>query len=205
MKHRCAALCCIALLYAFTALGQESLGIYNVRDFGAAGDGKTDDTAAFQKALDAVAAKGGGTVLAPRGNYFFAGHLSVPNAVTLKGIWESVPAHNGLRDRGMPKPTDDGTTFLVTEGAGKEDGPPFITLHTNSTLKGVVLYYPEQNANDEPKPYPCSLYVCSWSFVCRNVVVAQVQVFLRRKLERVGAEPTEDLERPTEGRGCLEG
>ncbi len=57
----------------------------------------------------------------PRGTYFFAGHLNVPAAVTLAGIWQSVPAHNGLRDRGLPKPTDDGTTFLVTEGAGSED------------------------------------------------------------------------------------
>jgi len=130
---------------------------FDVHQFGAVGDGKTDDTAAFQKALDAAGKAGGGTVLAPRGNYFFAGHLNVPNAVTLAGIWQSVPAHNGLRDRGMPKPTDDGTTFLVTEGAGKEDGPAFITLNTNSTLKGVVLYYPEQNADDVPKPYPWAI------------------------------------------------
>ena len=130
---------------------------FDVRRFGAVGDGKTDDTAAFQKVLDAAGKAGGGTVLAPRGNYFFAGHLNVPNAVTLAGIWQSVPAHNGLRDRGLPKPTDDGTTFLVTEGAGKEDGPAFITLNTNSTLKGVVLYYPEQNANDVPKPYPWAI------------------------------------------------
>jgi len=132
-------------------------GEYNVRDFGAQGDGKTDDTAAFQRAMDAAGEAGGGVVLAPRGVYFFAGHLRVPQAVTLKGIWESVPAHNGIRDRGLPKPTDDGTTFLVTEGAGREDGPAFITLNTNSTLKGVVLYYPEQNENDVPKPYPWAI------------------------------------------------
>ena len=67
----------------------------SVREFGAKGDGKTDDTAAFQKALDAGRQAGGGVVFAPRGNYFFSGHLNVPPAVTLKGIWESVPAHNG--------------------------------------------------------------------------------------------------------------
>ncbi len=118
---------------------------FDVKQFGAVGDGKTDDTAAFQQALDAADKAGGGVVHAPRGNYFFAGHLNVPNAVTLAGVWESVPAHNGIRDRNMPKPTDDGTTFLVTEGAGSEDGPAFITLNTNCTLKGVVLYYPQQN------------------------------------------------------------
>ncbi|MEK7707587.1 MAG: glycosyl hydrolase family 28-related protein [Verrucomicrobiota bacterium] len=131
--------------------------IFSVRDFGAKGDGKTDDTVAFQKALEAAGKAGGGVVSAPRGNYFFAGHLVVPPAVTLKGVWESVPAHNGIRDAGLPKPTDDGTTFLVTESAGKEDGPPFITLNHNSTLKGVVIYYPDQNSAEEPKPYPYAI------------------------------------------------
>ncbi len=45
---------------------------FNVRSFGAAGDGQTDDTAAFQKALNAAGTAGGGIVYAPRGNYFFA-------------------------------------------------------------------------------------------------------------------------------------
>ncbi len=128
-----------------------------VQDFGAKGDGQTDDTAAFQKALDAAGEAGGGVVLAPRGNYFFAGHLNVPKAVTLKGMWESVPSHLGLRNRGMPKPTDDGTCLLVTENRGQEDGAPFITLNHNSTLKGVVLYYPEQNATNEPAAYPWAI------------------------------------------------
>jgi hypothetical protein len=138
------------LACAFGAAAEVVPGTLNVRDFGAKGDGVADDTAAFQKALDEAAAAGGGTVLAPRGNYLFAGHLSVPNAVTLRGLWESVPAHNGIRDKGLPKPTDDGTTFLVTESEGVEDAPPFLTLNTNSTLKGVVIYYPKQQPDAEP-------------------------------------------------------
>jgi len=126
----------------------------DVRTLGAKGDGKTDDTAAFQQALDAAGKAGGGVVHAPRGNYLFAGRLSVPNNVTLQGIWTSVPAHNGVRDRGTPRPTDDGTTFLVTADAGDENAPAFLTLHTNSTLKGVVLYYPKQHEDDMPQPYP---------------------------------------------------
>ncbi len=129
----------------------------NVRDFGAVGDGKTDDTPAFQKALEAAAQAGGGSVLAPRGSYFFAGHLNVPPGVALRGIWESVPAHNGIRDAGTPKPTDDGTTFLVTENAGTEDGPAFLTLNHNATLKGVVIYYPKQKPDDVPEAYPWTI------------------------------------------------
>jgi hypothetical protein len=142
-----------------------------VRDFGALGDGKSDDTAAFQKALDAAGENGGGTVTAGRGIFFFAGHLNVPKGVTLEGIWTSVPAHNGLRNAGLPKPTDDGTTFLVTEGAGEEEGPPFITLNHNSTLKGVVLYYPNQKTDDPPVPYP-------WTVAMRgkNPAVLQVEM-----------------------------
>lgn len=129
----------------------------SVLDYGAKGDGKTDDTAAFQKAMDAAGQAGGGIVYAPRGNYFFSGHLNVPGSVTLKGIWESVPSHVGLRNDGAAKPTDGGTTFLVTEGEGNEDGPAFITLHENSTLKGLVLYYPRQDPATEPKPYPWAI------------------------------------------------
>ena len=147
------ALLCAAALAAAAA----NPDTFSVRDFGATGDGQTDDTAAFQKALDAAGQAGGGVVYAPRGNYFFAGHLNLPKAVALKGVWESVPAHNGLRDAGLPKPTDDGTTFLVTENPGKEDGPPFLTLNHNCTLKGVVIYYPQQDPAEEPKPYPWAI------------------------------------------------
>jgi hypothetical protein len=128
----------------------------NVHDFGAKGDGKADDTAAFQRALD-TAAKQGQIVEAPRGNFLFKGRLSVPKGVTLKGVWTSVPSHAGLRDRGESKPTDDGTTFLVTADKGKEDAPAFLTLNGNATLKGVVLYYPDQIRDDVPASYPFAL------------------------------------------------
>lgn len=44
----------------------------NPRDFGAKGDGATKDTAAIQKAIDACAAKGGGTVHLTAGAYLSA-------------------------------------------------------------------------------------------------------------------------------------
>jgi len=51
-------------------------GIINVRQYGAAGDGATDDTAAIQAAIDAVPAVGG-TVLFPPGTYIVAPQRTV--------------------------------------------------------------------------------------------------------------------------------
>lgn len=58
-----------ALLLGVSAgVAVEDPKIFNVRDLGAAGDGKTFDTVAIQKALDACE-KSGGTVLFPAGTY----------------------------------------------------------------------------------------------------------------------------------------
>lgn len=43
--------------------------VFNVRQFGATGDGNTVDTPAINKAIEAVAAAGGGTVVFPAGTY----------------------------------------------------------------------------------------------------------------------------------------
>jgi hypothetical protein len=178
----------IATLILQAALGaagaEPARDEYDVRHYGALPDGATDATEAFQKALDAAGKAGGGTVVVPRGNYRFRGHLNVPQGVTLRGMWESVPAHNGIRDSGLPKPTDDGTTLLVTEGAGQEDGPPFLTLNTNSTLKGVVLYYPDQQPDAEPRPYP-------WTVALRGKNPAVLDVEMLNPYNAIDASKNE--------------
>jgi polygalacturonase len=55
----------------------------NVQAFGAKGDGKTKDTAAFQKALDACAVAGGSTVIVPAGNYLI-GSIELKSHTTLR-------------------------------------------------------------------------------------------------------------------------
>ncbi|HRF59756.1 MAG TPA: glycosyl hydrolase family 28-related protein [Fimbriimonadaceae bacterium] len=127
----------------------------NVLQFGADKTGRVDATNAFQTALDAAATPGGGTVWVPRGKYLFRGNLRVPVGVTLKGSWNSVPSHIGLRNPGFPKPGEGGTTLLVTANAGKSDGPAFLTLSHNATVQGVVIFYPEQTPS--PKPYPFAI------------------------------------------------
>lgn len=62
------ALGAIVLLCAFTANAQ-NLNQFNLADFDAVGDGVADDGPALQRALDAVADAGGGTLFIPAGRY----------------------------------------------------------------------------------------------------------------------------------------
>ncbi|MGH9599903.1 MAG: glycoside hydrolase family 28 protein [Terracidiphilus sp.] len=56
--------------------------VYNIRDYGAKGDGTTIDTAGLQAAIDACAKDGGGTVLVPAGT-FVIGTTELKSNVTL--------------------------------------------------------------------------------------------------------------------------
>ena len=49
----------------------------SVKDFGAVGDGVTDDRAAFQSAINAVVASGGGVIYVPPGTYQFVSFASI--------------------------------------------------------------------------------------------------------------------------------
>lgn len=57
--------------------------VVNVKDFGAKGDGVTDDTEAIQAALDACPV--GGVVLIPFGQYVITDTLSVSKAISIRG------------------------------------------------------------------------------------------------------------------------
>lgn len=86
-------------LVAFTQLHTFSADIApkTVRDFGAIGDGQTDDTAAIQKAVDS----GIGAITFPKGIY----HLS--NTITVD-----------LDKTGFTSLVADGTAKIVMAGSG---------------------------------------------------------------------------------------
>ncbi|NLI00394.1 MAG: hypothetical protein GX446_12990 [Chthonomonadales bacterium] len=150
-----------ALMLAFVAGRAQALDL-NVADFGAAGDGKTDCTAAFQKALDEAHQAGGGRVHMPSGMFLITGHLRLPPNVALVGEWEAPPCATRIPpSERIPAPPVNakaaiiaGSVLLAVEGAGDTKGEPFIRMERNATLKGLVVYYPNQVAQPEPIPYP---------------------------------------------------
>lgn len=57
--------------------------VYDVLDYGAVGDGEAYDTGAIQRAIDACAAGGGGTVLVPAGGTYLSGTIRLAGHVDL--------------------------------------------------------------------------------------------------------------------------
>jgi hypothetical protein len=120
-------------------------GVYSVMDYGAIGDGVSDDTEAFQSALDIASQNGGGVVMVPAATFNLLGALDIPDNVTLEGLWRA-PQRGVIPDKG-------GTVLLAHIGQGDIDGTPFITLNENSVLKGVTIFYPEQIRANPPIPW----------------------------------------------------
>ena len=109
--RRWLALSILLLLSASQALAQSPAGrvVYDVRAFGAKGDGKTLDTGAINKAIEAAAGAGGGTVHFPAGTYLtFSIRLKSNIALYLdqgSTILAADPAeHKGAYD--MPEPNE---------------------------------------------------------------------------------------------------
>lgn len=67
---------------------------FNVKEYGAVGDGTTDDTAAIQNAIDDASAAGGGVVFFPQGAYKVTS-LTLESYVSLKGVGGAYNSGNG--------------------------------------------------------------------------------------------------------------
>lgn len=83
MKTRNILLVLLCLFVSGMCRAQSS-GVYNIMDYGAVGDGTTDDAAAIEKAIKACSDAGGGTVLVPSGHTFLCGPFHLASYVDLR-------------------------------------------------------------------------------------------------------------------------
>jgi len=122
--------------------------VYNVRDFGAKGDGETIDTAAVQTAVDTCSRDQGGTVLVPAGD-FVIGTIDLKSHVTLhlatRGRLLGSPRKEDYRaGAGIPK--SNGNVVLLG-AAGVEN----LTIEGNGTIDGNGLkFWTGQGDNTGP-------------------------------------------------------
>jgi polygalacturonase len=133
----------------------------NVLDFGAKGDGLTKNTAAIQKALDACAENGGGTVLVPEGVYL-TGSLILHANTTLQ-----LASHANLL--GSSDIADYPVVNVRWEGEFREGHRALIsaTNAANITLSGGAIFGPPISLSKlrnprGPAPTPC------WKISPRN-------------------------------------
>ena len=156
--------------------------VYNIRDFGAKGDGQTLDTAAVQAAIDACNKDQGGTVLVPVGT-FVIGSVEMKSNVTLhisaggklfgSGDGKQYHAVDAIPLFG-DSTLGDGNVGLIY--AVKADN---ITIEGPGTIDGNGNQF-RRGANGEPspaglksleRPYHIMLYQCT------NVRVRDIYLF----------------------------
>ena len=109
----------LLLLVLSVSMSAMASSVYNVKDFGAKGDGKTLDHIAINKAIEAAAQQGGGQVLLPQGVYLcgsirLKSHIDLhlmPGAKIL-----AAPAEMKVYDEsevfGAPEYQDGGHTYF---------------------------------------------------------------------------------------------
>jgi hypothetical protein len=156
------------LLFALTTvscLAAHPIEYVNVKDYGAKGDGKADDTRAIQKALNQTVNQGGVCFL-PAGKYRLDGTLTVPASVTLKGSYDGVP---------HPK-HPNGTVLLIYGGKGDSNATPTITLKFNASIKNLLIHYPEQQAPPQVIPYPWTIQIDGQ--LCQVIDIAMTNPYM---------------------------
>jgi len=137
-------------------------GIFSVRGFGAQGDGKTDDTEAFQQAIDAAADVGGVAwvdPVEPGGGYVITRTVHVRRGATLMGAPAGMPF---IAWEGTPRDMQRGPVILARpreEDYAAAKKAPLFELHGGNTVRGLYILYDEQpwpsddEVDDPDSPY----------------------------------------------------
>ncbi len=153
-------------------VAQDHAAVLNVRTFGARGDGKADDTASVQKALDVAGKQGGNTVFLPPGHYLLRGSLQVPECATLQGVFHAPQSGAGPVSGGAPpyQPRNGGSVLWAVGGKGQAEGTPLIALNRSSGVYGLSIFYPEQDPSHLVE-YPWTIRQMAQDISVQNVLL----------------------------------
>jgi hypothetical protein len=137
---------------------------YNVVDYGATGDGQTDDAPAISTAIAAAgpsSAPTGNTVFFPAGRYVVRSGLAVPPGVTLQGTGWNTP--------GAQVNTFAGSWIFVAAGATFS---PVTIAGSGGSVRNLAFNVPDQNTAGAPAPAQPMLHI-----VANNALVEDVLLY----------------------------
>lgn len=114
--------------------------VYNIKDFGATGDGKKDDAGAIKEAINYVSQNGGGIIYFPPGKYLIEGSLNLENP----GEGEIILAGNPDRKKETIIQSDRTLNEDFITLTGSNIHFTYLTLR-NMSLNGSVLKIQSDN------------------------------------------------------------
>lgn len=178
--------------------------IYNVRDHGAKGDGKTLDTTAIQSAIDKCFNDKGGTVLIPAGD-FLSGTLELKSNVTLHiaaagKLLGSPKREDYTAGKGVPpgngnivflfavnaqnvsiegKGTIDGNGLAFYNGKGDNTGPGQNGVGGNFDRPHLGIFYQCNNLRMRDTFCTASAYHCFRILGCKQVYIDGIRIYNR--------------------------
>jgi len=189
------------LLAGFSALPADAPAgpFYNVRAFGATGDGKTLDSPAINKAIEACAEAGGGTVVLPAGTYLSGSirlksniHLLIDAGATLLGAPQNMGAYDPEEPFAGPAFQDGGHTYfhnsliwgenltnISITGQGMISGGGLVSGDGNEDRMSGFSNFGRANAvpaqtNNTPERLGNKAIALK---LCRNVLIRDITIF----------------------------
>lgn len=153
----------------------------NIVNFGAKGDGVTDDTESIQMAMNSAGEYG--TVYIPCGRYVVKGTLQVPEGLRLVG-------NKGAFTRG--RASSHGNDYIDNQGASTLMIYPLdmenttINMAVNSSLDSLNIIYPEQNQSTSGTDIKYPLTISSKSgCTFKNIMFWGAYDFIEHNGERL--------------------
>lgn len=159
-------------------------GLYNVRDYGAKGDGKTLDHGAVNRAIDACVKDGGGRVFLPAGTYLCGSirmksnvELHLAAGATILAAPSSMKAYDEAEPWEEPQYQDGGHTFFHNSLIWAE-GAQNVSITGRGTIDGQGLTKKDKEKGGNVQGGSIGMGDKAIALkLCRNILIRDITIF----------------------------